>query len=95
MVAGVESGVESAPGGAVLQLQLLGPFVLRRGAQPLELPPSRKVRGLLAYLALASHEVARSALSELLWELPNDPRGELRWCLSKLRGVLDEPVEVG
>ncbi len=91
VVAGVESGVESAPSGAVLQLQLLGPFVLRRGAQPLELPPSRKVRGLLAYLALASHEVARSALSELLWELPNDPRGELRWCLSKLRGLLDEP----
>ena len=23
--------------------------------------------------------------------MPNDPRGELRWCLSKLRNVLDEP----
>src|SRR5262249_41698849 len=21
---------------------------------------------------------------------PNDPRGELRWCLSKLRGILDD-----
>src|SRR5262249_35076491 len=25
------------------------------------------------------------------WEVPNDPRGELRWCLSKVRSVLDEP----
>ena len=32
----------------------------------------------------------RSRLCELLWDVPNDPRGELRWCLSKLRGVLDE-----
>ncbi|HYA81510.1 MAG TPA: tetratricopeptide repeat protein, partial [Methylocystis sp.] len=25
------------------------------------------------------------------WDVPNDPRGELRWCLSKLRNILDEP----
>src|ERR1700759_543826 len=54
-------------------------------------PPSRKVRGLLAYLALTPHAVPRSQLCELLWEVPNDPRGELRWCLSKLRGLVDEP----
>src|SRR5690606_9563570 len=30
-------------------------------------------------------------LCELLGDVPNDPRGELRWCLSKLRTVLDEP----
>jgi DNA-binding SARP family transcriptional activator/TolB-like protein len=90
----VESGVESQAGGPRLRLQLLGPFALSRDGRPLELPPSRKVRGLLAYLALATHDLARTALSELLWELPNDPRGELRWCLSKLRGVLDEPGRV-
>src|SRR5262249_28627839 len=28
---------------------------------------------------------------ELLWDVPNDPRGELRWCLSKARSILDEP----
>ncbi|HRP98663.1 MAG TPA: hypothetical protein PL143_20695 [Rhodocyclaceae bacterium] len=27
----------------------------------------------------------------LLWNSPDDPTGELRWCLSKMRGVLDEP----
>lgn len=87
MVAGVEAVVESSP----LQLQLLGAFELRRAGLALVLPPSRKLRALLAYLALAPTELARSSLSELLWELPNDPRGELRWCLSKLRGLVDEP----
>ena len=94
VVAGVEVHVESTPAAVPLQLQLLGPFVLSRGDQPLTLPPSRKLRGLLAYLALAPTELARSTLSELLWQLPNDPRGELRWCLSKLRGLLDEPGRV-
>ncbi|MBA3591691.1 MAG: transcriptional regulator, partial [Methylibium sp.] len=70
---------------------MLGPLTVHRGGTQLELPPSRKVRALLAYLALASHGLARSHLCELLWDLPNDPRGELRWCLSKLRGVLDDP----
>src|SRR4249919_1069836 len=66
--------------------------VLRHGAA-LRLPASRKVRGLLAYLALAPHAVARNRLCELLWDLPNDPRGELRWCLSKARGLLDDPAQ--
>jgi len=48
------------------------------------------VRALLAYLALAPKPVARGPLRELLWDIPNDPRGELRWCLSKIRGLLDE-----
>ena len=33
----------------------------------------------------------RSRLCELLWdEAANDPRGELRWCLSKLRSLLGD-----
>lgn len=96
VVAGVELAVESAAAGppaGALELQLLGPFGLRRGGRPLALPPSRKLRALLAYLTLSSHELTRSALSELLWQLPHDPRGELRWCLSKLRTLLDEPPQ--
>jgi DNA-binding SARP family transcriptional activator len=34
--------------------------------------------------------VTRGHLCELLWDGPNDPRGELRWCLSKIRGVIDD-----
>ena len=96
MGAVVESRVESdretaQPTVAGLHLQFFGPMTIRRGSADLALPPSRKVRGLIAYLALSSHAVARHHLCELLWDLPNDPRGELRWCLSKARGVLDEP----
>lgn len=79
------------PADGILQLRLLGPLAVRRGAAVLPLPPSRKVRALLAYLSLAPRPVARGRLCELLWDVPNDPRGELRWCLSKLRGLLDEP----
>ncbi|MFA6154492.1 transcriptional regulator [Mesorhizobium sp.] len=75
----------------VLCVRLLGPLTISRDGAPVTLPASRKLRALLAYLALAPHPVGRSRLCELLWDVPNDPRGELRWCLSKLRGVLDEP----
>lgn len=89
MVAGVESGVESAA--AAIHVRMLGPMAISRDGAALALPPSRKLRALIAYLALAPHAVNRAHLCELLWDIPNDPRGELRWCLSKARGLLDEP----
>jgi TolB-like protein len=55
------------------------------------LPRSRKVRALLGFLSLSPSPTSRTRLCGLLWDVPNDPRGELRWCLSKLRGVLDDP----
>jgi len=91
----VETYVESTrsrPNGPVgLSVRLLGKLTIARDGVPVTLPSSRKLRALLAYLALAPHPVSRSRLCELLWDVPNDPRGELRWCLSKLRAVLDEP----
>ena len=84
MVTSVGKPVES------LNLRLLGPLALSRGGDALALPSSRKVRALLGYLVLASRPVARSQICELLWDVPNDPRGELRWCLSKIRGLIDE-----
>jgi DNA-binding SARP family transcriptional activator len=74
-----------------LRVQLLGPLTISRGGDTVLLPTSRKVRALFAYLLLAPHPVPRSQLCELLWDIPNDPRGELRWCLSKIRTVIDEP----
>lgn len=72
---------------------LLGPLqVIRNGAQLL-LPPSRKARALLAYLAMAQRPVARQKLCEVFWDVADDPRSELRWCLSKLRPLVDTPVE--
>ena len=93
MVVGVEATMESGRPAHehALELRLLGPLELRRGDTALALPASRKVRALLAYLALAPRPSARSQLCELLWDGPNDPRGELRWCLSKLRALVDTP----
>ena len=31
----------------------------------------------------------------MLWDVPNDPRGELRWSLSKIRGLIDALVSAG
>lgn len=92
--AGVEINVESLVDPRLPltpQLRLLGPMAVERDGAPLALPSSRKVRALIAYLALATRPLGRDALCELLWDLPNDPRGELRWCLSKARALLDEP----
>jgi DNA-binding SARP family transcriptional activator len=82
---------ETEPHGPTLELRLLGPLAISRAGTPLALPASRKLRGLLGYLALAPRPVPRSQLCELLWDIPDDPRGELRWYLSKIRRVLDEP----
>lgn len=92
----MERQVESAPFGTssadfALHINMLGPLTLLRQGVPLALPASRKARALLAYLAIAPRPVGRSRLCELMWDVPNDPRGELRWCLSKLRSVVDEP----
>jgi hypothetical protein len=71
---------------------LLGPLqVIHNGAQ-LPLPPSRKVRALLAYLAMAPRPVTREKLCELFWDVADDPKSELRWCLSKLRPLVEGPT---
>ena len=62
-----------------LELRFLGDFEVLRDGRPLSLPPSKKTRALLAYLALQPRRFRREQLCELLWELPDDPRGSLRW----------------
>lgn len=78
-----------APGS--LELQLVGPLALRRRGVPQALPQSRKTRALLAYLAVSGKPERRDRLCELFWDGPDDPRGALRWSLSKLRALVDEP----
>ena len=56
----------------------------------LALPASRKARAVLGYLAATSRPVRRERLCEMFWDLPDDPRGSLRWALSKLRQVVDQ-----
>jgi DNA-binding SARP family transcriptional activator/TolB-like protein len=74
------------------RLLLLGPLQVIRNKAQLPLPPSRKARALLAYLVMAPRPVTRETLCELFWDVADDPRSELRWCLSKLRPLVDAPT---
>ncbi|WP_245340525.1 alpha/beta fold hydrolase [Mesorhizobium sp. WSM4313] len=78
----------------MLELRVLGDFQVTRDGEPLHLPPSRKTRALLAYLAVTARQHQRERLCEIFWDIPDDPRGALRWSLSKIRQVLgaDESV---
>ncbi len=74
----------------VLELQTLGDFRLRQNGEEIELPPSRKVRALLAYLAVTGRQHRRARLCTLLWADSDDPKGSLRWALSRLRNVFEK-----
>src|SRR5215471_5406522 len=87
----MESDPLSGPGSRPsVQVSMLGALTLYRNGASVALPASRKVRAVFGYLALAPAPVTRSRLCELLWDVPDDPRGELRWSLSKVRGVLKD-----
>lgn len=61
--------------------------VLRDG-DPVPLPKSRKARALLAFLLCQPRPVGRERLCEMFWDRAADPRGGLRWALTRLRRVL-------
>ena len=75
----------------LLELSLIGEIAVRRDGHQLALPASAKTRALLAYLAATAREHRRETLCSLFWNVPDDPKGALRWSLSKLRQAVDEP----
>lgn len=77
-----------------LQINVFGEFTVRRGGAAVVLPPSRKTKALLAYLTVVRRPQRRERLCEMFWEIPDDPRGSLRWSLSKLRPVLSVDGEL-
>ena len=72
------------------RLRLLGEIALFRDGAFVALPASKKTRALLAYLAATARSHRRDRLCDLFWDIPDDPRGSLRWSLSRLRAVLDD-----
>jgi pimeloyl-ACP methyl ester carboxylesterase/DNA-binding SARP family transcriptional activator len=74
-----------------LRIELLGGLSVSADETPIILPASKKTRALLAYLALANRPRRREHLCETFWDGPDDPRSLLRWSMSKLRAVVDEP----
>src|SRR5690606_21583722 len=61
-----------------------------RDGAPVRLPPSKKARALLGLLALSPRPLRRDRLVGMFWEQPDDPKGALRWSLSKLRPLVDD-----
>jgi DNA-binding SARP family transcriptional activator len=74
-----------------LELRLLGEISVLHAGRPQTLPQSRKTRALLAYLVIHGRPQRRDRLCAMFWDVADDPRGALRWSLSRLRRLLDTP----
>jgi pimeloyl-ACP methyl ester carboxylesterase/DNA-binding SARP family transcriptional activator len=74
-----------------LEIRLFGDLEVIRDGERVALPQSRKSRALLAYLVLKATPQRRDSLCEALWEAPDDPRAALRWSLTKLRPIVNDP----
>ncbi len=89
-----ETGETEEKTAGLLSLRLLGRFGAARDGNNLDLPKSRKARALLAYLGAQGRPVSREALCEMFFSEAADPRGGLRWCVSRLRHALNAPAEL-
>ena len=76
-----------------LEIGVLGELRVVRDGKPVPLPRSKKTRALLAYLVVSGRPQRRERLCDLFWEVPDDPRGALRWSLSKIRQIINAEGE--
>ncbi|MEM7640838.1 MAG: alpha/beta hydrolase, partial [Pseudomonadota bacterium] len=74
-----------------LAVSIFGEFALYRDGVRQDLPASKKTRALLAYLALNPRPHRRERLCEIFWDRTDDPRAALRWSLTKLRPLVNDP----
>jgi DNA-binding SARP family transcriptional activator len=72
---------------------VLGELEVWRDGRRVDLPQSKKTRALLAYLAVTARPHRRERLCDLLWDVADDPRAALRWSLSRLRPLVDDPAQ--
>lgn len=79
-----------AAASSTLTVRLLGSLEVESEQGVLPLPQSKKTRALLAYLVLTGRAQRRERLCALFWDVADDPRGALRWSLSKLRQLVDD-----
>src|SRR5262245_1656938 len=66
----VPGRMNDSPQAGLLDLCVLGDFQVARGGELVELPPSRKTRALLAYLAVTGRSHQRERLCEIFWDIP-------------------------
>jgi len=74
----------------MIEIRLIGDLEVIKNGEVVKFPSSRKTRALLAYLILNPGPHRRERLCEVFWQIPDNPRGALRWSLSKLRHIVDE-----
>ncbi len=74
----------------MIRISTLSELAVERDGEVITLPASKRSRALLAYLALTGRPHRRDRLCEVFWEIPDDPRGALRWALSKLRPIVND-----
>lgn len=72
-----------------LQISVIGELAVLQNNEECVLPPSKKTRALLAYLAVVNRHQRRDHLCKMFWEIPDDPRASLRWSLSKIRKLVN------
>jgi TolB-like protein/DNA-binding SARP family transcriptional activator len=77
-------------GRELLHVCVLGTLAVQRRHANVKLPPSKKTRALLAYLAVTARRHSRGRLCAMFWDVPDDPRAALRWSLSHLRPLVDD-----
>ena len=83
----------AAQSGIPVEIRVLGSLSVLRNGLDVTLPQSKKTRALLAYLAVNRKSHRRERLCEMFWDVPDDPRGALRWSLSKLRSITGDALE--
>lgn len=71
-------------------ITMLGELELRHNGVKISMPASKRSRALLAYLACTARPHRRDRLCEVFWEIPDDPKGALRWSLSKIRPLVND-----
>jgi len=86
------AGRVGATGVNALRISVLGQLSVTRDGHSVSLPQSKKARTLLAYLAITGRRRTRAQLCDMFWDVADDPRAGLRWCLSRLRSVLNDDV---
>jgi pimeloyl-ACP methyl ester carboxylesterase/DNA-binding SARP family transcriptional activator len=84
-------GTRATKGNELLCVSVLGNLAVLRNRTSMQLPPSKKTRALLAYLAVTARPHGRDRLCAMFWPVPDDPRAALRWSLTRLRPLTDEP----
>ncbi len=75
---------------SLLKARILGDFTVSRDETPLSLPSSKKTRALMGVLLTSRSTQRRDHLTEVFWDVPDDPKGALRWSLSKIRQIFND-----